>query len=194
MRRPSELVCFTSVAPKPSKAQSTTVTYSAFSPTPRIGNAADRLDALHRRRADRARSGAARPRPGPGHRRRQVRARLDPAGRTITLAQATNSFKAGRRQGRGGLRAPQHLALVDGDPRHAAQPRGRGRRGGCREGRRRSAGRSSSRPRPRRPRPPSRSSRPWPPASRRSPRASRPSPCSSSSTSPAGRRSRRSSR
>jgi outer membrane protein OmpA-like peptidoglycan-associated protein len=39
VRKPSDLVCFTSVAPKPSKAQSTTVTYSAFSPTPRIGNA-----------------------------------------------------------------------------------------------------------------------------------------------------------
>jgi outer membrane protein OmpA-like peptidoglycan-associated protein len=39
VRKPSDLVCFTSVAPKPSKAQSTTITFSAFSPTPRIGNA-----------------------------------------------------------------------------------------------------------------------------------------------------------
>jgi outer membrane protein OmpA-like peptidoglycan-associated protein len=38
VRRPSDLVCFTSVAPKLGKAQRMTVTYAAFAPTPRIGN------------------------------------------------------------------------------------------------------------------------------------------------------------
>ena len=36
--RPSELVCFTSVPPKPSKAPSTPITYTAFDPAPRVGN------------------------------------------------------------------------------------------------------------------------------------------------------------
>ena len=38
VQKPSDLVCFTSVPPKPAKARSMSITFSAFAPTPRIGN------------------------------------------------------------------------------------------------------------------------------------------------------------
>ncbi len=36
--RPSELVCFTSIAPPPKKAKSTPITFSGFGPAPSVGN------------------------------------------------------------------------------------------------------------------------------------------------------------
>ncbi len=92
--RPSDLVCFTSVAPPPRKATSTPITFSDFAPAPKIGNpqigsmrytgqepveivqAQHVLDQAHAIGADKYAADSL----------RQA---------SVTLAQASNSFKAG---------------------------------------------------------------------------------------------------
>jgi outer membrane protein OmpA-like peptidoglycan-associated protein len=94
VRKPSDLVCFTSVAPKPTKARSSTVTFAAFAPTPRIGNAqigsmrysgAEPIEIVQAQHLlDQAKAIGAEKYAPDSIREAET-----------TLAQATNSFKAG---------------------------------------------------------------------------------------------------
>ena len=95
--KPSDLVCFTSIAPAPKKAKSTPITYSGFVAAPKIGNqqigsmkyaGSEPVELVQAQRVlDQAKAmGAERYAPD------SIR------DAEITLAQATNSFKAGSKK------------------------------------------------------------------------------------------------
>ena len=176
--KPSELVCFTSVAPPPNKVTSTPITYSGLAAAPRVDNlqignmrytGQEPIEIVQAQHVlDQARAMGA---------EKYAPDSIREAG--VTLAQATNSFKAGndkvgvdyaRRSlstSSTAIRDTQKKLAERGGRRRGGQARRRDAGPRAAEGRRPGPGCriASSRPSPlaRRPWPPARP--PWPPSS-----------------------------
>ena len=95
---PSEIVCFTSLAPPRDKATSAPITFSGFGLTPKFGNPQIGGMQYNRKRAGRPRPGPARARPWQSKLGAEKYAADSIRQSEIALSQASNSFKGGNKK------------------------------------------------------------------------------------------------